>query len=154
MVISNSYSVRSAQPEDVPGIAMLFAAYRQFYGLPSDNAQLVEFLHARMHAGDAHILLAVEKSVPVAFTQLYPGWCSLALARYFILYDLYVDQAHRRKGLGAQLLTAAAHWARGQGADRLELATGVNNKAAQALYRQLGWQRDHEYYYFNLPLVR
>jgi len=55
-----------------------------------------------------------------------------------MLHALEVLPAHRRRGMGAILTRAAAHWAARQGATHLALAVTEANGPANALYEQLG----------------
>ncbi len=131
---------------------MLLDAYRSFYGRASDTVAARAFLQARFEHGQSVVFLAHEGATPVGFTQLYPSFSSVSLARVFILNDLFVAPSHRRAGVGARLLDAAAEYARALGAVRLSLNTDVQNTTAQALYEAKGWKRDQEYFAFHLAL--
>jgi len=50
-------------------------------------------------------------------------------------------------------MNAASHWARGQGAARLDLETARDNAAGQALYRDLGYTPDEIFLKFSLDLT-
>jgi ribosomal protein S18 acetylase RimI-like enzyme len=54
--------------------------------------------------------------------------------------------------VAAALLTAAADHARALGAASQSLSTARDNASAQALYASLGWQRDQQFYDYNLTL--
>jgi GNAT superfamily N-acetyltransferase len=75
----------------------------------------------------------------VGFTQLYPAFSSVSAAHVWILNDLLVLPDARRNGVARALLSAAADFARADGALRLELETDHDNVTAQALYRAMGW---------------
>jgi len=64
-----------------------------------------------------------------------------------MVHALEVRPAHRRRGIGATLLQAAANWAAGEGAERLSLAVTERNSAARALYTRLGMQVVGQYHY-------
>jgi len=51
---------------------------------------------------------------------------------------LYVDAAHRGRGIGEQLLAAARQEARARGADRMEWQTPDWNERAAEFYRRIG----------------
>lgn len=53
---------------------------------------------------------------------------------------LYVDPAHRRRGVATALLTVAEAWAQQQGHRQISLQVFSDNQAAQALYTSLGYQ--------------
>ena len=55
------------------------------------------------------------------------------------VYDVKVDEAHRRRGYGAGLMRAGARWARGHGSPVLGLNVFGYNHGARALYEGLGY---------------
>lgn len=144
--------VRQAVFADLEALSTLLDDYRQFYECAPDMAAARAFLRARFEHGQSVVFLAVDGTTPVGFTQLYPSFSSVSLARVFILNDLFVAPTHRRAGVGARLLDAAAKYARAMGAVRLSLNTDVQNTTAQALYEAKGWKRDQEYFAFHLAL--
>jgi len=74
-------------------IVGLIDAYRQFYKQSSDVASAYEFLKERFSHGESVIFLAFEGDQALGFTQLYPSFSSVSMARVFILNDLFVAQA-------------------------------------------------------------
>ena len=146
-------TTRHATPEDLDGLAPLFDAYRRFYEQPGDVALASTYLHERMERGESTILVAEGDGQLLGFCQLYPTWCSVAAARIFVLYDLFVDEGVRRAGVGRALMLAAQAFGRAAGAVRLDLSTARSNARAQALYESLGWQRDDAYRVYSLSLA-
>ncbi len=143
-------TIRRATTADVDAIAPLFDAYRRFYEQPADLALARAFIEARLAAGESTIFVADAGDGLVGFCQLYPTWCSVAAARIFVLYDLFVADAGRRAGTGRALMLAAQAHAREAGAVRVDLTTAHTNTRAQALYESLGWQRDEAFRTYNL----
>ena len=86
------------------------------------------------------------------FVQLYPSFCSVALIPIMILYDLYVDQNHRSKGIGRALMNQASKHAKDNGFKRLELSTAITNVIGQSLYESLNYERDEDFYHYALEL--
>ena len=111
------------------------------------------FLRDRFAHGESILFLAFADDEPAGFTQLYPSFSSVSLARIYILNDLYVVPGRRRTGVGSALLDAAVDYARTLGAVRVSLNTDVRNTTAQATYEARGWKRDREYYAYHF-LVR
>ena len=146
-------TTRHATPDDLDALAPLFDAYRRFYEQPGDVALASEYLLARLERGESTILVAEADGQMLGFCQLYPTWCSVAAARIFVLYDLFVDAGVRRGGVGRALMLAAQEFGRAAGAARLDLSTAHTNTRAQALYESLGWQRDEAYRTYSLSLA-
>ena len=64
-----------------------------------------------------------------------------------MVHALTVRPAFRRQGVGGQMMRAAAHWARGRGADWLGLVVTEANAGARALYESLGMEVAARYHY-------
>ncbi|MEN0109665.1 MAG: GNAT family N-acetyltransferase [Planctomycetota bacterium] len=138
-------SVAEASLDDLPHVAPLVDAYRRFYGQPADRAAAERFVGDRMRTGESVVLLARRGDRAVGYVQLYPSYSTVALARVWVLNDLYVDAAERGSGVGAALMAAAEAHGRATGATRLVLVTAVDNSAAKRLYERHGWRPYAEY---------
>ncbi|MCG6901450.1 MAG: GNAT family N-acetyltransferase [Rhodobacter sp.] len=64
-----------------------------------------------------------------------------------MIHAIEVAPAHRRSGVGTNILRAAAHWAQAQGASYLALAVTRANTGANALYSNLTMQVVGHYHY-------
>lgn len=144
--------VKHADIAELEQLAVLFDLYRQFYGKESDPDSAREFLRTRINCGESVLFIAYLDNKTVGFTQLYPSFSSLSMARIFILNDLFVVTEARRKSVATHLMDAAAHYAKEVGAIRLCLSTALDNKNAQALYEGQGWVRDNEFCEYSLSL--
>ncbi|AFV00182.1 GNAT family N-acetyltransferase [Simiduia agarivorans] len=142
--------VRLAISSDLPALTGLFNHYRMFYQQPDDPAGAARYLAARLEAHQSLIWVAESGGQLLGFTQVYPSWCSVAMRPLWLLYDLYVAEAARARGVGAQLLEAAKTAAIAGGAVRMELATAVDNATAQRLYERNGWQREADFYRYSV----
>lgn len=147
-------TIRRAHQNDLSSLATLFDSYRQFYECPADLDAATNWIQHNMEAQRSVIFTADTGSELLGFTQLYPALCSVDLVEYYVLYDLYVLEGARRQGVARALMNAASHWAREQGAARLDLETARDNAAGQALYRDLGYTLDEIFLKFSLDLTR
>jgi len=146
-----TYSVHRATLHDLDQLVPLFDAYRQFYEQAPDLMAARHFIRDRLQREESTVLLASnDAGQAMGFCQLYPIFCSIEARPIYSLSDLFVVPEARRKGIGRALLLAAERHARNTGRVRLELTTARTNKAAQAVYESLGWQRDDVYFaYFK-----
>ena len=150
--------VTRAGTSDIPRLAPLFDAYRQFYEQVPDLPGAEAYLASRLERHESVIFLAEAKvpmaliPTPAGFTQLYPSFSSISMSPLWILNDLYVAPEFRRLGVGVALLARARSFATGTGATSMVLQTAVTNAAAQALYESLSWKRDELYYTYELEL--
>ncbi len=88
---------------------------------------------ARLGQGDGFYLVAWDGDQPA-------GHAHLALTDPPELQDVEVLAQYRRRGVGSALTAAAEAEARKRGFDRLRVTVSVDNAAAQALYRTLGYR--------------
>jgi ribosomal protein S18 acetylase RimI-like enzyme len=87
---------------------------------------------ARLDQGDGFYLVAWDGDRPA-------GHAHLALVDPPELQDVEVSAPYRRRGVGSALTAAAEAEAQKRGFDRLRITVSVDNAAAQALYRALGY---------------
>lgn len=146
------FRIERASVRDLDALTPLFAAYRRFYERPEDP-RARPFLEERLERGESVVLMAWLGGEAIGFTQLYPCFASVSLARMFVLYDLFVAPQVRRSGAGTALLRAAVDYARAQGASELLLQTATTNIPAQRLYEREGWIRDEKFYVYEYHLA-
>lgn len=141
--------VRQAVVADLRAVADLFDRFRQFQGQPPAREACLAFLRERFDHGESVVFLATLDDRPAGFAQLYPSFSSTALARVYILNDLYVAADARRSGAASALLAAVEQHAWAFGACRVSLNVLQSNVDAQALYRARGWVQDNEFFMFH-----
>ena len=150
--MSDDLSIIRTTLDDTETLASLFDAYRQFYGQRPDLEGAERFVSERLEQGDSVIFLALKAGDGCGFTQLYPTFSSVAMRPIWILNDLFVAPEARRLGVGRSLMQTATDFATENGAKRIVLATAVDNRAAQALYEQIGWGRNDAFIHYNYEL--
>ncbi|WP_269532012.1 GNAT family N-acetyltransferase [Chitinimonas sp. BJYL2] len=138
--------------DQIDAAAKLFDAYRQFYDQPSDLTACRTWLHMRLSSGQSRVFLAESGGEVLGFMQMYPGFCSVALAPIWTLYDLYVTPAARGQGVAGALLEQARQVGKQSGAAYLQLSTAHDNHAAQSVYEAHGWQWDTVFRTYTLSL--
>ncbi len=142
-------SVRQAVASDLEELSVLFDQYRVFQGKQSNLQAAKAFLQERFSRAESIVFMAHAGAVPLGFAQLYPSFSSTALARVFILNDLFVHAKGRRKGVASKLLAALEAYAWSEGAARVTLNVAMDNLQAQALYEAQGWSRDAQFFMYH-----
>lgn len=123
--------------------AELFDKYRIFYDQPSDPEGARAFVKANLDGRRSLIFLLLDDAGrAVAFSQLYPSYCSIAMRPFYYLSDLYVDPSVRRRGHARVLMQYLIGYFGEQALQRLTLETATTNLAAQALYESLGYEKE------------
>ncbi len=149
----SSFIVRQADLSDAESLKHMFDGYRVFYEQKSDPVSAGTFMSERLENGDSTIFIAVdENGRGLGFTQLYPLFSSVRMRRIWLLNDLFVEAAARRRGVAHELMLHAQEWVRGQGGAGLELATAIDNDSAKSVYHDLGWKLDTEFHHYSITV--
>jgi ribosomal protein S18 acetylase RimI-like enzyme len=146
--------IRRASLADLGLVAPLFDGYRQFYGKPSDLSLAEAFMRERIERDESVVFLAIDAAggEGLGFVQLYPAFSSVSARPIWILNDLYVIPAARKRGIGGALMAEAGRHGRSTGAARLVLSTATDNRTAQSLYESQGFRRDERFLVYQLEL--
>jgi ribosomal protein S18 acetylase RimI-like enzyme len=148
---STDYLVREGTAEDVPRLKSLWLA---LYDNQKANGMLVDLPEDAFDRWTASLLPMLGRFTCVFVAEKGEELAGFlagrvrALPAYFggaqvgFISDVYVDPAHRRTGLGRQLVSTATEWFQSLGITRLELQVIVNNPAARKLYKDLGWSEE------------
>ncbi|MBM2619928.1 GNAT family N-acetyltransferase [Actinoplanes sp. LDG1-06] len=126
--------------EDDPGkwedAARLLDEYRQHYGANPAPEAVAAWLREQIDAARARVYLAGEAD-GICTVAVVPA--ALTLRTVWLVRDLYVRPAARRRGIARQLLEVVEEEARASGAHRLSLQTESANVRAIDLYATSGF---------------
>jgi ribosomal protein S18 acetylase RimI-like enzyme len=149
-----TYDIQPALLTDVAELAALFDAYRIFYGAQTAPLEAEAFVKGLITQRKTHFFLAREaEGLPLlGFVHLMPSISTVAMRPIWLLEDLYVSPAGRRKGVATALMAHAESFARKTGAERLTLATAHDNRNAQSLYKQMGDVKEEHFWYYHRML--
>ena len=139
--------IKQASIQHIDELAILFAQYRVFYKQSFDAEAAKQFLIERITNSESVIFIAIDAGQHAGFTQLYPSFSSVSIAKIWILNDLFVGAEHRRKGIAQALLNEAVEYCKKSGRKRTVLSTAYDNFIAQKLYEKLGFNRSDFYNY-------
>ena len=149
-------TITRAKLEHAEQIALLFDAYRQFYGQPPNLPGALQFISDRLGAEQSIVFVAWANNagtpIAVGFVQLYPSFSSISMKPLWILNDLYVMPEARKQGAGKALMESARQLALSTGAKGIILETAKDNLSARKLYEQLGYKKDKEFHRYELSV--
>ena len=145
-------SVRQATPKDLPAIgrlgALLVRTHHDFdpkrFIAPSPDTEdrYGWFLGTQLKKPNVIILVADRDGRVIGYT--YSG----VEGNYYmslrgpagVVYDIVVDPAHRKQGIGRVLLDATLEALKARGAPRVVLSTAERNSDAQRLFDRAGFR--------------
>lgn len=135
----DTYVTRHARPADLealPAVEVRAGALFVEAGMPeiaSHEPSDVAFFSAFMRAGAVHVAIS-DRGEPVGFslTGLLDGVAHL--------YELSVDPAHGRRGLGARLVAAGCAYGVAKGCRAMTLSTFRDLAWNGPFYKRLGFQ--------------
>src|SRR4051794_10344640 len=126
--------IRTATPADAEDLARMNAAFNDVF---DSAAQIAARLAACAEIETALVAELDGRVGGFACVRVVP--CVLYAEPYAELTELYVEPEFRRRGVGRALIAYAEQLAQARGAADLLIMTGVDNAAAQALYRAAGY---------------
>jgi GNAT superfamily N-acetyltransferase len=143
-------SIRIVNKNDIGQIALLFDAYRIFYGKKSDFEAAKMFLLERIENKESIIFVAESaENKLVGFVQLYPLFSSTRMKKLLLLNDLYVNEDYRGKGVSVQLINACKAFCRTTNVCGLMLETAKSNVVGNKLYPKTNFVLDNEHNYYS-----
>ena len=132
--------VRASRPDDVGAVHALIrelAVFEKLEHLCTGTAQaLAGALHGPRPAAD--VLVAELRGEIVGFALFFPTFSTFLARPGLWLEDLYVQPAHRARGIGTKLLRAVAGVAVARGCGRFEWAVLDWNAPAIGFYERMG----------------
>jgi ribosomal protein S18 acetylase RimI-like enzyme len=134
-----------AGPELTGGINRMLA---QLTGAPKTVS--AEQIEAIIGSENSHLLAAVDQGQVLGMLTLVVY--TIPSGKRAVIEDLVVDNAVRRRGIGRALLNRAIMRAGAMGATDVNLTSNPSRKAANRLYRKMGFEaRTSNTYRLPLP---
>lgn len=131
-------------------VAELFDDYRAHYGQQRGYGATRQWLQDQATSSGLRICAAFAEGRPCGLLTALVVPASLTLGTFWMIRDLYVPPEHRGAGHARGLVAFAVDAARAAQARRLSLQTELDNTAARALYRSLGFHEVDGYVAYTI----
>ncbi|GGE02838.1 hypothetical protein GCM10011390_22140 [Aureimonas endophytica] len=151
--LSGGIVIRPARSADAPALGKLgallvrihheFDPDRFFGTTPRTEASYAGYLASQLERDDVLVLAAETRGVVVGYTYSGiegPDYMALR-GPAGVIYDLVVDPARRREGIGRMLMEATLAELETRGAPRIVLSTAARNGTAQRLFAACGFRQ-------------
>lgn len=142
-------TIRPFDPAQAEQLARLFEAMQAHYRVPCPPHPAIVTDLRRLPPGN-RILVAEAEGVLAGFAAFAEVWPGPGLRKGLFLKELYVDDAHRGRGLGRDLVTALAALALSEGHSRVDWTADRDNPALLAFYDATGARRESGKLYYRL----
>lgn len=135
-----SITLRTAGPDDADAIHRLVVALAVYEREPDAVRSTPAILRGQLAAARPpfECLLADEDGVACGFALFFSTYSTWVGKPGLWLEDLFVEESHRRRGVGRMLLRAVAGLAIERDCGRLEWSVLDWNTSAIAFYRSIG----------------
>ena len=139
-------TIRQAVLSDVDQLTPLFDAYRTFFA-GSTDIRSKAFLSDRLAHDQAVFFMSFDGEHATGFLTLYPLYSSWYATTIWFLSDLYVEEPHREKKIGRQLVAAAQSFAKERGSRSMMVEIPHREPHLVKFYQSLKFEKDKD---FNL----
>ncbi len=140
MKISETYTVRSAQPADATGLHRLIADLAGYQGQRHEVKLSADQLQEQLASQDCpfECLVAQTGDELVGFALFFQTYSTWEGKRGIYLEDFFVNDEMRGRGVGQALLRELARIALERGCARMDWSVLQSNQTAASFYRKLG----------------
>lgn len=133
-----SLEIKKLKPEDFGVAKLLFLFFQVDDGVEDPTSASDEYFKNLLSREDFHVVAAFENE------NLVGGLAAYELAKYkredteMFLYEIGVENKHRRKGIGREIINFLRQICLDKGILEMFVATEMDNDSAKALYEKMG----------------
>lgn len=142
-------TIRKATIKDMPSVLKLWTKLMEFHRKlsknfePADDAEKAweSFAKEQLDEQDSLLMVAEVSGNIIGFTlvSIQSNIPVFKIKRYGVIYDFFVDEAFRRRGIGRKLFDFAREWFEQKGVEHLQLSVVHHNPVGQEFWRAMGF---------------
>lgn len=130
--------IEALNPENIDFALELLKKYQEFYKVQEidteKNRQHLKIIMENEELGKLFLMRTQDKYV--GFATIYYSFSTTIAEKVAILNDLYIEENHRRQGLGKQLINYCINYLKFNEVLTVRWLTAKDNIVAQQLYNQ------------------
>ena len=142
-------TIRKATIEDIPSVLKLWTRLMEFHRNlskhfePEDDAENVWESFARKQLDEQDSLLIVAEVggniIGFSLASIQSNIPVFKIKKYGVIYDFFVEEAFRKRGIGRKLFDFAREWFEQKGVEHLQLSVVHHNSVGQEFWRAMGF---------------
>ena len=138
--MNTAFQIRPLQPDDVGAFFALLQAKAAFDGCPESLLATEASLRAALFGPGpvTRALVAVVDGRLIGMATFYAIFSTFIMQPGLWLDDLYLDPAHRGKGIGRAMMAQLASIASAAGCERLDWIVATANRDGKRFYERIG----------------
>ncbi|MFQ6043971.1 MAG: GNAT family N-acetyltransferase, partial [Candidatus Poribacteria bacterium] len=146
---SMEVTIRKATMKDIPSVLKLWkrlmAFHRnlsEYFEVADDAEEMWEsFAIKQLDERDSLLIVAEIDGDIVGFSlsSIQSNIPVFKIKRYGVIYDFFVDEAFRNRGIGRKLFDYAKKWFEKKSVEHLQLSVAHHNPVAQEFWRAMGF---------------
>ena len=142
-------TIRKATMKDIPSVLKLWMKLMEFHHTLSihfelaNDAEIVWESYIREQLDEQNFLLIVAEVsgniIGFSLVSIQSNIPVFKIKEYGVIYDFFVEEAFRRRGIGRKIFAFARKWFEQKGVENLQVSAAHNNPIAQGFWHAMGF---------------
>ncbi len=146
-------SIEELNSQNINAALVLFKKYQEFYQVQNideeKNHQHLQMILENEEIGKLFLIRA--QDTYAGFATIYYSFSSILAEKIAILNDIYVEENHRRKGFGKQLMEHCFSYLKTGEINTVRWMTDRDNEVAQRVYNHYTTGANCLMYSYKIP---
>lgn len=135
--------IEKASKDDKELVVELVRQLQDHAGLGDEALAVGKTFDVIINTPDFDIFVAKDRGKVIGLLTLWQRYSLFHAGKIAHIDELIIDERHRGKGVGSQLLEKAFEEAKAKGCIEIEVSTGKDNKKALRLYHKTGFKDEY-----------
>ena len=142
-------TIREATMEDMPSMLKLWTKLMEFHRTLSTHFELADdaenvwesFVRKQLDELNSLLIVAEFSGSIVGFSlaSIQSNIPVFKINKYGVIYDLFVEETFRKRGIGRKIFDFAREWFEQNGVEHLQVSVAHHNPLAQRFWHAMGF---------------